>query len=107
MSDTLEAEWRQQTRQDSQQADDVLTNQTQGLFDFSQEEFITLPEYKKETKFEFDISPAKLCDHLYDNTVSPEQVYMVLANTPNDYLVQIQAIMKERFNRLDFDPKHG
>jgi hypothetical protein len=31
---------------------------------------------------------------------------MVLANTPNDYLVQIQAIMKERFNRLDFEPKH-
>jgi len=57
MSDTLEAEWRQQTRQDSQQADDVLTNQTQGLFDFSQEKFITLPKYKEDTKFEFDISP--------------------------------------------------
>jgi len=93
-------------RQESQQADDVLQNQTQGLFDFSKRKFITLPEYKKDTKFEFDISPAKLCDHLYDNTVSPEQVYTVLANTHNDYLVQLQATMKERFNRLDFEPKH-
>ena len=31
---------------------------------------------------------------------------MVLANTPNDYFVQLQAIMKEHFNRLDFEPKH-
>ena len=31
---------------------------------------------------------------------------MVLANTPNDYLVQIQAIMKDLFNRLDFETKH-
>jgi len=93
-------------RQESQQAYNELMRQTQGLFDFSQEEFITLPEYKKETKFEFDISPAKLCDHLYDNTVSAEQVYTVLVNTHNDYLVQLQAAMKERFNRLDFEPKH-
>jgi hypothetical protein len=106
MSDMLEAEWRQQMRQESQQADDVLTKQTQGLFDFSQEKFITLSKYKEDTKFEFDISPAKLCDRLYDNTVSPEQVYTVLANTHNDYLVQLQATMKECFNRLDFEPKH-
>jgi hypothetical protein len=78
----------------------------QGLFDFSKELFITLPEYTKGTKFTFDISPAKLCDHLYDNTVSPEQVYTVLSNTHNDYLVQLQAIMKERFDRLDFEPAH-
>ena len=106
MSDMLEAEWRQQMRQESQQADDVLTKQTQGLFDFSQEKFITLPKYKEDTMFQFDTSPTELCDYLYNNTASPEQVYMVLANTPNDYLVQIQAIMKERFNRLDFEPKH-
>ena len=107
MNDMYDAEWRQQMQQESQQADKVLKNKMHGLFDFSKKQFITLPEYKKETKFEFDISPAKLCDHLYDNTVSPEQVYTVLANTHNDYLVQLQATMKERFNRLDFDPKHG
>jgi hypothetical protein len=33
-------------------------------------------------------------------------VYTVLSNTHNDYLVQIQAIMKECFNRLDFEPAH-
>jgi hypothetical protein len=38
--------------------------------------------------------------------VSPEQVYTVLSNTHNDYLVQLQAIMKERFDRLDFEPAH-
>ncbi len=102
----LEAELMQQMRQESQQAADELMKQMQGLFDFSQEKFITLPEYKKETKFEFDISPAKLCDRLYDNTVSPEQVYTVLANTHNNYLVQLEATMKDRFNRLDFEPKH-
>jgi hypothetical protein len=32
----------------------------------------SLPQGLKGTKFTFDISPAKLCDHLYDNTVSPE-----------------------------------
>ena len=56
--------------------------------------------------FQFDTSPAELCDHLYNNTASPEQVYMVLAHTPINYLVQVQAIMKECFNRLAFDPKH-
>jgi hypothetical protein len=102
----LEPEWRQQMRQEEQQEYDKTMKQTRGLFDFKQEKFITLPEYDKETKFKFDTSPAELCDHLYNNTASPEQVYMVLAHTPNNYLVQVQAIMKERFNRLDFDPKH-
>jgi hypothetical protein len=105
MNDMLDAEWRQQMQQESLQADEVLKNKMQGLFDFSKKQFITLPEYKKDTKFAFDISP-KLCDHLYDNTVSPEQVCTVLANTHNDYLVQLQATMKERFNRLDFEPEH-
>jgi hypothetical protein len=107
MSDMLEPEWRQQMRQESQQAYNELMKQTQGLFDFSLDKFITLPEYKKETKFEFDISPAKLYDYLYNNTVSAEQVYTVLANTHNDYLVQLQATMKEHFNRLDFEPKRS
>jgi hypothetical protein len=31
---------------------------------------------------------------------------LVLSNTHNDYLVQLQAIMKERFDRLDFEPAH-
>ncbi len=93
-------------RQESQQTYNELMKQTQGLFDFSQEKFITLPQYKEDTKFKFDISPAKLCDRLYDNTVSTGQVYTVLANTHTDYLVQLQATMKERFNRLDFEPKH-
>ncbi len=29
----------------------------------------------------------------------------MLANTHNDYLVQLQATMKEYFNRLDFEPQ--
>jgi hypothetical protein len=33
-------------------------------------------------------------------------VYTVLSNTHNDYLVQVQAIMKECFDRLDFEPAH-
>ena len=107
MSDMLEAEWRQQMRQESQQAADELMKQMQGLFDFSQEKFITLPKYKEDTNFKFDISPAKLCDRLYDNTVSTGQVYTVLANTHTDYLVQLQATMKEHFNRLDFEPKRS
>jgi len=102
----LDAEWMQQMQQESLQADEAVKNKMQGLFDFSKKQFITLPEYKKDTKFAFDISPAKLCDHLYDNTVSPQQVHTVLANTHNDYLVQLQATMKERFNRLDFEPEH-
>jgi hypothetical protein len=106
MNDMLDAEWMQQMQQESLQADEAVKNKMQGLFDFSKKQFITLPEYKKDTKFAFDISPAKLCDHLYDNTVSPQQVHTVLANTHNDYLVQLQATMKERFNRLDFEPEH-
>jgi hypothetical protein len=70
MSDMLEPEWRQQMRQEDQQAYNKTMKQTRGLFDFSLEKFITLPEYKKETKFEFDISPAKLCDYLYNNAAS-------------------------------------
>ena len=105
-----EAEWRrlkyrQQMRQQDQQTYDKTMKQTRGLFDFTQKTFITLPQYEEGTKFQFDISPAKLCDYLYNNTVSAEQVYTVLANTHNDYLVQLQATMKERFNR-DFEPKH-
>jgi hypothetical protein len=106
MNDMLDAEQMQQMQQERPKADEALKNKLQGLFDFSKELFITLPEYTKGTKFTFDISPAKLCDHLYNNTVSPEQVYTVLSNTHNDYLVQLQAIMKERFNRLDFEPAH-
>jgi hypothetical protein len=105
-TDMLDAEQMQQMQQERPKADEALKNKLQGLFDFSKELFITLPEYTKGTKFTFDISPAKLCDHLYNNTVSPEQVYTVLSNTHNDYLVQLQAIMKERFNRLDFEPAH-
>jgi len=93
MNDMLEAEQMQQMRQERLQVDEALKNKMQGLFDFSKKLFITLPEYTKDTKFAFDISPTKLCDHLYDNTVSPEQVYTVLSNTHNDYLVQLQAIM--------------
>ena len=63
-------------------------------------------DYTEGMKFKFDISPVKLCDHLYNNTVSPEQVYTVLSNTHINYLVQVQAIMKERFDRLDFEPAH-
>jgi hypothetical protein len=70
------------------------------------EVFITLPEYPEGTKFKFGISPAQLCNHLCDNTVSPKQVYTVLSNTHNNYLVQLQGIMKERFDRLDFEPAH-
>ena len=70
ISDMLEPEWRQQMRQEDQQAYNKTMKQTRGLFDFSLEKFITLPEYKKETKFEFDISPAKLCDYLCNNTAS-------------------------------------
>jgi hypothetical protein len=106
MNDMLDAEQMQQMQQERLKADEALKNKMQGLFDFSNEPFITLPEYTKGTKFTFDISPAKLCDHLYHNTVSPEQVYTVLSNTHNDYLVQLQAIMKERFDRLDFEPAH-
>ena len=73
---------------------EAFKNKVQGLFDFSKELFITLPEDTEGTKFTFGISPAKLCDHLYDNTVSPEQVYTVLSNTHIDYLVQLQGIMK-------------
>jgi hypothetical protein len=101
-----DAEQMQQMQQERLKPDEALKNKVQGLFDFSKELFITLPEYTKDMKFAFDISPAKLCDHLYDNTVSPEQVYTVLSNTHNDYLVQLQAIMKERFDRLDFEPAH-
>jgi hypothetical protein len=61
-------------------------------------------DYTEGMKFKFDISPVKLCDHLYDNSVSPEQVYTVLSNTHIDYLVQLQGIMKELFDRLDFEP---
>ena len=63
-------------------------------------------DYTEGMKFKFDISPVKLCDHLYNNTVSPEQMYTVLSNTHIDYLVQLQRTMKELFNRLDFEPVH-
>ena len=43
-SDMLEAEWRQQLRQEDQQAYNKTMKQTRGLFDLSQEKFITLPE---------------------------------------------------------------
>jgi hypothetical protein len=56
ISDMLEPEWRQQIRQEDQQANDKTMKQMRGLFDFSQEKFITLPEYDKATKFQFDIS---------------------------------------------------
>ena len=103
MNDMPDAEQMQQMQQERLKADEALKNKVQGLFDFSN---ITLPEYTKDIKFAFDISPAKLCDHLYDNTVSPEQVYTVLSNTHIDYLVQLQRTMKELFNRLDFEPVH-
>jgi hypothetical protein len=106
MNDMLDAETSQQMQQERLKADEALKNKLQGLFDFSKELFITLPEYTEGTKFQYDISPANLCDHLCNNTVSPEQVYTVLSNTHNDYLVQVQAIMKERFDRLDFEPAH-
>ena len=61
-------------------------------------------DYTEGMKFKFDISPVKLCDHLYENSVSPDQVYTVLSNTHIDYLVQLQGIMKELFDRLDFEP---
>jgi hypothetical protein len=89
--------------QEAELKTEALKNKLQGLFDFSKELFITLPEYTKGTKFTFDISPVKLCDHLYDNTVSPKQVYTVLSNTHIDYLVQLQRTMKELFDRLDFE----
>jgi hypothetical protein len=92
--------------QEAELKTEALKNKLQGLFDFSKELFITLPEYTKGTKFTFDISPVKLCDHLYDNTVSPKQVYTVLSNTHIDYLVQLQRTMKELFDRLDFEPAH-
>jgi len=63
-------------------------------------------DYTEGMKFKFDISPVKLCDHLYNNTVSPEQMYTVLSNTHIDYLVQLQRTMKELFDRLDFEPAH-
>ena len=93
-------------QQERLKADEELKHKLQGLFDFSNRLFITLPEYTEGTKFQYDISPANLCDRLFNNTVSPEQVYTVLSNTHNDYLVQVQAIMKERFDRLDFEPAH-
>jgi hypothetical protein len=105
-TDMLDAEPSQQMQQERLKADEELKHKLQGLFDFSKEKFITLPEYTEGTKFQYDISPANLCDHLCNNTVSPEQVYTVLSNTHNDYLVQVQAIMKERFDRLDFEPAH-
>jgi hypothetical protein len=92
--------------QEAELKTEALKNKLQGLFDFSKELFITLPEYTKGTKFTFDISPVKLCDHLYDNTASPKQVYTVLSNTHIDYLVQLQRTMKELFDRLDFEPAH-
>ena len=63
-------------------------------------------DYTEGMKFKFDISPVKLCDHLYNNTVSPEQMYTVLSNTHIDYHVQLQRTMKELFDRLDFEPAH-
>jgi hypothetical protein len=104
--DMLDAEPSQPMQQERLKADEELKHKLQGLFDFSKRLFITLPEYTEGTKFQYNISPANLCDHLYNNTVSPEQVYTVLSNTHNDYLVQLQAIMKERFDRLDFEPAH-
>jgi len=53
------------------EANNKTMEQTRGLFDFKQEIFITLPEYDKETKFEFDTSPAELYNCLYNNTASP------------------------------------
>ena len=85
---------------------EAFQNKVRGLFDFSEDTFITLPEYTEGPKFKYDISPASLCDHLCDNTVSPKQLYTVLSNTPIDYLVQLQGLMKERFDRLDFEPAH-
>jgi hypothetical protein len=105
-TDMLDAEPSQQMQQERLKADEELKHKLQGLFDFSKEKFITLPVYTEGTKFQYDISPANLCDHLCNNKVSPEQVYTVLSNTHNDYLVQVQAIMKERFDRLDFEPAH-
>ena len=106
MNDMLDAETSQPMQQERLKADEELKHKLQGLFDFSNRLFITLPEYTEGTKFQYDISPANLCDHLCNNTVSPEQVYTVLSNTHINYLVQVQAIMKERFDRLDFEPAH-
>ena len=69
-----EAEWRQlkyrqQMRQEDQQTYNKTMKQTRGLFDFTQKIFITLPQYEEGTKFQFDISPAELCDYLYNNIV--------------------------------------
>ena len=88
MNDMLDAETSQPMQQERLKADEELKHKLQGLFDFSKRLFITLPEYTEGTKFQYDISPANLCDHLCDNTVSPKQVYTVLSNTSNDYLVQ-------------------
>ena len=106
MNDMLDAETSQPMQQERLKADEELKHKLQGLFDFSNRLFITLPEYTEGTKFQYDISPANLCDNLCNNTVSPEQVYTVLSNTHINYLVQVQAIMKERFDRLDFEPAH-
>ena len=106
MNDMLDAETSQPMQPERLKADEELKHKLQGLFDFSNRLFITLPKYTEGTKSQYDISPANLCDHLCNNTVSPEQVYTVLSNTHNNYLVQVQAIMKERFDRLDFEPAH-
>ena len=56
-------------RQEDQQTYNKTMKQTRGLFDFTQKIFITLPQYEEGTKFQFDISPAELCDYLYNNIV--------------------------------------
>ena len=53
-----------------------------------------------------NISPAQLYDCLHYNSLLPEVVYTVLANTADDYIEQLQEIMKQHFDRFNFDPKH-
>jgi len=87
--------------QEEAQAADDQQEEVQASDDQQEEEAQAADDQQDD-----NIPPAELYDYLHYNSLLPELVYMLLANTPNDYIEQLQAIMKEHFDRLDFEPKH-
>jgi hypothetical protein len=57
MNDMLDAETSQPMQQERLKADEELKHKLQGLFDFSNRLFITLPEYTEGTKFSMTYLP--------------------------------------------------
>ena len=91
-SDDQEQEAQASDDQEEAQAADDQQEEVQASDDQQQEEAQAADDQQDD-----NISPAQLYDYLHYNSLIPELVYMLLANMPNDYIEQLQAIMKEHF----------